>query len=73
MELTGIRKAVFLDRYALKDKTGTAMETTPEEMWRRIARGVAENEKTKKLQTEWEEKFYSAMTDFKFVPGGRIL
>ena len=73
MELTGIRKAVFLDRYALKDKAGAAVETNPEEMWRRIARGVAENEKTKKLQTEWEEKFYNAMTDFKFVPGGRIL
>ncbi len=73
MNLTGIRNTVFLDRYALKDKSGKPIEKTPEEMWRRIAKGVAANEKTAKLRKEWEEKFYQAMTDFKFVPGGRIL
>lgn len=73
MKLTGIRQQVFSDRYALKDKEGKAIEQTPEEMWRRIARGVAANERTVKQKKNWEEKFYTAMTDFKFVPGGRIL
>lgn len=73
MQLDGIRNKVFLDRYALKDKAGNSIEKTPEEMWRRIAKGVAENEKTPRLQKEWEDRFYEAMLNFKFVPGGRIL
>lgn len=73
MQLDGIRQRVFIDRYALKDKAGKPIESDPSEMWRRIAKGVSENEKTPELQKEWEEKFYSAMTDFKFIPGGRIL
>lgn len=73
MQLSGIRNTVFLDRYALKDKEGEPIEKAPEEMWRRVARGVAGNEKTAKLKKEWEEIFFEAMTDFKFIPGGRIL
>ncbi|MFH1832890.1 MAG: adenosylcobalamin-dependent ribonucleoside-diphosphate reductase [Candidatus Levyibacteriota bacterium] len=72
MKLDGIRQKVFLDRYSLKDKKGNALEQTPDRMWRRVAKGVsiAEN---KKNQKKWEKKFYDAMEDFKFVPGGRIL
>lgn len=69
----GIRQKAFLDRYAMKDKAGMLIENTPEEMWRRIARGVAQNEKTVKLKKYWENEFYRIMQDFKFVPGGRIL
>jgi len=72
MELTGIRKTVFLDRYALKDEKGTPVETAPEEMWRRVAHAIAQIEKPDQRK-EWEEKFYKAMQDFVFVPGGRIL
>ena len=70
--LDGIRQKVFLDRYALKDKEGTRIENTPEEMWRRVAKGIAKQEKVKDRK-KWEEKFYNVLTDFKFVPGGRIL
>jgi ribonucleoside-diphosphate reductase alpha chain len=72
MELTGIRAKVFLDRYSLKDKTGNPTEKTPEEMWRRVARGIARVEK-KSVQKKWENAFYNTMKDFKFVPAGRIL
>jgi ribonucleoside-diphosphate reductase alpha chain len=72
MDLTGIAQTVFLDRYALKDKEGKPIETEPDQMWRRIAHAVAHVEK-KKLRSVWEEKFYRAMEDFIFVPGGRIL
>lgn len=71
-QLDGIRKKVFLDRYALKDKDGTLVEQTPEEMWKRVAWGIAQNEK-KKDQATWEKEFYRVMEDFKFVPAGRIL
>ena len=70
--LDGIRKDVFLDRYSLKDEEGKALEEYPEQMWRRVAWGIAQQEKPA-LRKEWEEKFYGAMLDFKFVPAGRIL
>jgi len=72
VQLDGIRQKVFLDRYALKGKEGELLEQTPEEMWRRVARGIAATEK-KADQKKWEEEFYKAMEDFKFVPAGRIL
>ncbi len=72
MKLTGLAQKVFLDRYSLKDLAGAPMEKTPEEMWRRVAGGIAKQEK-KGQQAKWEEKFYEVLKDFKFVPGGRIL
>ena len=71
-QLTGIRQTVFLDRYALKDEAGKAIEERPEDMWRRIAHAIAGQEK-KEARSVWEEKYYQAMEDFVFVPGGRIL
>ena len=44
MKLDGIREKVFLDRYSLKDKHGTPIEKTPDEMWARIAKGVSKAE-----------------------------
>jgi ribonucleoside-diphosphate reductase alpha chain len=72
MELSGVSKKVFLDRYALKDKQGNPIEKKPEEMWRRIAKAVSSVEK-KENQKKWEKEFFWAMKDFKYVPGGRIL
>lgn len=72
MKLEGIRNKVFLDRYSRKDAKGSPLEQTPEEMWRRVAKGIAGVEKKAKRK-EWEGKFYSLMEDFKFLPGGRIL
>ncbi len=72
MKLDGVRQKVFLDRYSLKDEAGNPLEQTPEEMWKRVAKGIARVEK-KTVRKEWEEKFYKVMEDFKFLPGGRIL
>ncbi len=72
MKLEGIRNKVFLDRYSRKDAKGNPLEQTPEEMWRRVAKGIAGVEKKAKRK-EWEGKFYALMEDFKFLPGGRIL
>ena len=72
MKLDGVRNKVFLDRYSLKDDQGNPQETTPQEMWRRVAKGIVGVEK-KADQKKWEEKFYKVMEDFKFLPGGRIL
>jgi ribonucleoside-diphosphate reductase alpha chain len=71
--LEGVRAKVFMDRYSLKDQAGKPIETTPEEMWRRVARGIAAVEETDEKRQLWEDRFYDVMADFKFVPGGRIL
>lgn len=71
-QLNGIRKDVFLDRYSLKDEEGAPLEKYPEQMWKRVAWGISQQEKPR-LRKIWEKKFYSAMQGFKFVPAGRIL
>ena len=72
MKLDGIREKVFLDRYALKGKKGELLEHKPEEMWKRVATGIAQAEKPAKRKI-WAKRFYEVMEDFKFVPAGRIL
>ncbi len=64
---------VFIDRYSLKDKDGNALEKYPEAMWVRVSRALASVENTEELRLEYEKKFYDAMYDFKYIPGGRVL
>ncbi len=71
--LEGIRAKVFSDRYALKNERGEPMEQYPEQMWARVARGIASVEATEEKRRYWEAQFYEILRDFKFVPGGRIL
>lgn len=71
--LDGVRQKVFIDRYSLKDAEGNPLEEHPEQMWQRVAGGIAGEEKTPQLRKYWAKKFYEAMEDFKFVPAGRIL
>ena len=49
------------------------IETQPEQMMARVARGVAAVEASPAKQDEWSEKFRWLLDDWKFVPGGRIL
>lgn len=68
-----LRARVFHDKYALRDAAGAVVERTPEAMWARIARELASVETTAEKQTEWEQKFYWLLDDFRFIPGGRIM
>jgi ribonucleoside-diphosphate reductase alpha chain len=56
-QLEGIRQKVFMDRYSLKDASGQALEFYSEQMWARVARGIAAVEQTEEKRAEWEEKF----------------
>lgn len=49
------------------------IETAPEQMMDRVARGIAEAEKTPEKQSEWQQKFRWLLDGWKFIPGGRIL
>jgi ribonucleoside-diphosphate reductase alpha chain len=71
--LEGIRQKVFMDRYSLKDANGQPLEFYPEQTWARVARGIAAVETTEEQRAVWEKRFFDALSDFQFVPGGRIL
>ena len=67
---------VLEKRYLKKDKDGKIIET-PEEMFRRVASGIAEadrlydaNDREVKLT---EENFYNMMTNFEFMPNSPTL
>ncbi len=65
-----IAEQIWDMKYRLKDADGTATDKTVEDSWRRVARDLASVEAQ---PAEWEEKFYGALEDFKFLPAGRIL
>ena len=71
--LEGIRRKDFLDRYALKDEHGQAIEHSPEQMWSRVAHAIAAVEPSQEQRLQWEHRFYELLSEFRFVPGGRIL
>jgi len=56
-------------KYRFKEADGTPRDVTVEDTWRRIARALAEVEEQPRV---WEDKFYSALEDFKYLPAGRI-
>ncbi|MEM6596380.1 MAG: adenosylcobalamin-dependent ribonucleoside-diphosphate reductase, partial [Pseudomonadota bacterium] len=56
-------------KYRFKEADGTPIDVTVEDSWRRIARALAAPEKDPK---KWEDTFYHALEDFKYLPAGRI-
>lgn len=49
------------------------LEVYYEQIAKRVARGLAEVEKTEGKQAEWFEKFYEILRPLDFVPAGRVL
>ncbi len=68
-----IRARVFYEKYALKDQSGKTVEKTPYELWARVAKEIASVEMTEAKRSEWLGKFKWLLSDFKFLPGGRIM
>ena len=71
-----------IDSYYVDDTLGSDVlnqkylapgEKHPHELWKRQAKALASVEKNKSIRDQWEEKFYSILEDFRFVPGGRIM
>ncbi len=67
-----LRARVFIDKYAMKDGQGKLVERTPLEMWERVASEIASVE-PENIRKEWKDRFFWLLSDFKMVPGGRIL
>ena len=64
-----IAEQIWDMKYRFKDADGTAKDGTVEDTWRRIARDLAQVEAQPDV---WEETFFEALEDFKYLPAGRI-
>lgn len=64
-----IAEQIWDMKYRLKDADGTPRDASVEDTWRRIARATAAVEDD---PAAWEETFYAALEDFRFLPAGRI-
>ena len=64
-----IAEQIWDMKYRFKEADGTPLDGTVEDTWRRIARALAVVEQD---ADHWENEFYGALEDFKFLPAGRI-
>ncbi|HYZ39889.1 MAG TPA: adenosylcobalamin-dependent ribonucleoside-diphosphate reductase, partial [Stellaceae bacterium] len=71
MALVGsISQQIWNMKYRLKGPSGEALDKAIEDTWRRVATAMAAAERD---PARWAEQFYRAMTDFKFLPAGRVV
>ena len=64
-----IAEQIWDMKYRFKEADGTPIDMSVEDSWRRIARSLASVEKDAE---RWEETFFEALEDFKYLPAGRI-
>jgi ribonucleoside-diphosphate reductase alpha chain len=76
LDITQNAEKVLRKRYLKKDEEGNVIET-PEELFRRVARSMAETEaaygRSQAETAALEEEFYSMMTSFEFLPNSPTL
>ena len=64
-----IAEQIWDMKYRFKEADGTPIDKTVEDSWHRIAGALASVETSPET---WEPKFFNALSDFKFLPAGRI-
>lgn len=70
MEHPKIASQIWDKKYRFKAVDGTPFDETVEDTWLRIARALAEPEKTN--PASHAQNFFRALEDYKFLPAGRI-
>ncbi|HMQ41297.1 MAG TPA: ribonucleotide reductase N-terminal alpha domain-containing protein, partial [Paracoccus sp. (in: a-proteobacteria)] len=65
-----IAEQIWDMKYRMKDADGQPVDASVEDSWRRVARDLARVEAD---PAKWEDRFYAALEDFRFLPAGRIL
>src|SRR5207249_12258469 len=71
MALVGsISQQIWDMKYRLRSASGEVIDKTIEDTWRRVATALAAPERD---PAAWTERFYAALTDFKFLPAGRVV
>jgi len=65
-----ISRQIWDAKYRLTAPDGTPVDLTIEDTWWRVAHALAAGEAE---PSRWEQPFYDALRDFRFLPAGRIL
>ncbi|BAU49530.1 ribonucleotide reductase [Sulfurifustis variabilis] len=65
---SGISRHIWDTKYRYREGE-TEHDRSIEDTWRRVARTLAAVERD---PAAWESRFYAALADFRFLPGGRI-
>ena len=68
--VAAISQQIWDMKYRLKSADGAPVDKTIEDTWRRVAAALAAPERD---AAAWAERFYAAMSDFKFLPAGRVV
>jgi ribonucleoside-diphosphate reductase alpha chain len=68
--VASISQQIWDMKYRLRGPSGEPLDKTIEDTWRRVATALAAPERDPAL---WSERFYASMTDFKFLPAGRVV
>jgi ribonucleoside-diphosphate reductase alpha chain len=68
--VASISQQIWDMKYRLKGPSGEPLDKTIEDTWRRVAMALAAPEYD---PARWAERFYAAMSDFKFLPAGRVV
>ena len=71
LALSDNARVILEQRYLRKDADGSPVET-PEGLFRRVARAIADGESPEK-RVEWENRFYNLLTSLKFLPNSPTL
>ena len=69
-QVSSISQQIWDMKYRLKTAEGAPVDKSIPDSWRRVAKALAEKEED---PTFWEQRFFEAMEDFRFLPAGRIL
>jgi ribonucleoside-diphosphate reductase alpha chain len=70
VSVASISQQIWDMKYRLKGPSGEPVDKTIEDTWRRVAHACAEPEQEPEC---WAERFYAAMSDFRFLPAGRVV
>jgi ribonucleoside-diphosphate reductase alpha chain len=68
--VASISQQIWDMKYRLKGPSGEPVDKTIEDTWRRVADAAAAPEAEPQ---RWAERFYAAMSDFRFLPAGRVV
>ena len=70
VSISPVSQRIWDMKYRLKDPDGKPVDGTVEDSWARVARALAAGETE---SAAWETRFREALSDFRFLPAGRIL
>jgi len=68
-QVATISQQIWDMKYRLKTANGDPVDKSIADTWHRVAKALAAQEKD---PVHWEQRFFDAMDDFRFLPAGRI-